>query len=87
MSLDRGITPDVLSTIVEPELALHGFELVEAKVLRGGGRLTLRFAIEKPGGAKHALALFNCNDSSTVGDEGCSTDGNITVNYFSYNII
>jgi ribosome maturation factor RimP len=33
-----------------PELALLGYELVEVAVLRGGGRLTLRFHIDKEGG-------------------------------------
>ena len=37
-----------------PELALHGFDLVEVEVLRGGGRLTLRFAIDKEGGVNVA---------------------------------
>jgi len=34
----------------QEELALHGIDLVEVEVLRGGGRLTLRFAIDKEGG-------------------------------------
>ena len=34
----------------QAELALHGVDLVEVEVLRGGGRLTLRFAIDKEGG-------------------------------------
>ncbi|HKI83145.1 MAG TPA: ribosome maturation factor RimP [Candidatus Krumholzibacteria bacterium] len=34
----------------QEELALHGFELLEVETLHGGGRLTLRFVIDKPGG-------------------------------------
>lgn len=44
------IDPRTLEARFTPELALHGFDLVEVEVLRGGGRLTLRFAIDKEGG-------------------------------------
>jgi ribosome maturation factor RimP len=44
------VTAEQLAAWIEPELALHGFELFETEVLRGGGRLTLRVCIDKPGG-------------------------------------
>jgi ribosome maturation factor RimP len=34
----------------QEELALHGYELLEVETLHGGGRLTLRFVIDKDGG-------------------------------------
>ncbi len=39
---------DRLVELAQPELDLLGVELVELEILRGGGRLTLRFAVEKP---------------------------------------
>ena len=45
-----GLDAEHLERLVGSEVALHGFELVEAEVLRGGGRVTLRFRIDKPGG-------------------------------------
>ncbi len=44
------VSAEELEARFTPELALHGFDLVEVEVLRGGGRLTLRFAIDKDGG-------------------------------------
>ncbi len=44
------VTAEELEERFQEELALHGIELVEVEVLRGGGRLTLRFAIDKEGG-------------------------------------
>jgi ribosome maturation factor RimP len=35
---------------LEPVLARDGYELVEVEWVRGGGRLTLRVFIDKPGG-------------------------------------
>jgi ribosome maturation factor RimP len=45
-----GISASDLEHRFRSELALHGYDLVEVEVLRGGGRLTLRFLIDKPGG-------------------------------------
>jgi ribosome maturation factor RimP len=44
------VTAEQLAAWIEPELALHGYELFDTEVLHGGGRLTLRLCIDKPGG-------------------------------------
>ncbi len=44
------LSAETLAVWVAPEVALHGYELVDVEVMRGGGRLTLRFSIDKPGG-------------------------------------
>lgn len=44
------LSAEELEARFSPELTLHGIDLVEVEVLRGGGRVTLRFAIDKEGG-------------------------------------
>jgi len=44
------ISAEELEERFSGELALMGYELVDVAVLRGGGRLTLRFSIDKEGG-------------------------------------
>jgi ribosome maturation factor RimP len=46
-----------LVELAEPELELLGAELVELELLQGGGRWTLRFAVEKVGDGDEAAHI------------------------------
>jgi ribosome maturation factor RimP len=47
--MQNGLEDRVLS-LVEPEIRLLGLALVDLEILHGGGRLTLRFLVERQGG-------------------------------------
>ena len=50
MSLDRYRLAETVIGILEAPLADEGFELLDVRVFRGGGRLTLRVYLDRAGG-------------------------------------
>ncbi len=50
MSPDRYRLAETVIGILEQPLADEGFELLDVRVFRGGGRLTLRVYLDRPGG-------------------------------------
>ncbi len=53
-----------LEDLTRPELALIGLELVDLELLRGGGRITLRFFIEKSEGEDRRVDVDDCARAS-----------------------
>lgn len=54
-----GLRGDLIR-LVEPELPIHGFGLVDLEVLRGGGRVTLRVTIEKADAVDVRVGIEDC---------------------------
>ncbi len=50
MALDRYALAARIRELLEDELAASGFELLDARVYRGGGRLQVRIYVDAPGG-------------------------------------
>jgi ribosome maturation factor RimP len=64
MPVDQDGLRGELIRLSEPELAIHGFELVDLEVLRGGGRMTLRVTIERPGATESGVGIEDCATAS-----------------------
>ncbi len=60
MSLDRYRLAETIITVLETPLAEEGYELLDVRVFRGGGRLTLRIYLDRPGG----ISLDDCASAS-----------------------
>lgn len=62
MSANEDATQKGLEELIEPELNLLGYTLVELEMLRGGGRVTLRVTVEKSSG--EAVDVEDCAGAS-----------------------
>lgn len=62
MGANEDATQKGLEELIEPELNLLGYALVELDMLRGGGRITLRVSIEKSSG--EAVDVEDCAGAS-----------------------
>jgi ribosome maturation factor RimP len=68
-----------LVRLLEPELGLHGFALVDLEVLRGGGRLTLRVTIEKAGADDSRVGVDDCAAASRAVSRVLDAEGDALV--------
>jgi ribosome maturation factor RimP len=62
-----------LLALTQPEVELAGYRLVDLEVLGGGGRLTLRFSLLRPGG--ESVSVEDCATASRAIARVLEADG------------